>query len=1009
MKKSDHRPTYDLLVQTPAMIAITRGREIVFEFANPLYLKAVGKTETIIGKPLLEVMPELKGQSILKILRDVYKTGKPYTGNEVLVHLDVKNTGSAQERYFNFIYQPLKDGLGKVYGIMTHAVDVTEQVMARKNIEISEAKYKNLFDSIGQGFCVIEMIFNKQNKPVDYRYIETNKLFEQQTGLRNVIGKNIIELVPNIESHWLEKYGKVALTGKPLRFTDGSEAMGRWYDVDASRVGAPENHRVAILFTDTTASKQAEIQQRLASQQILDVLESMGDAFFMLDTEWRITRVNRVQEKMSQAKRKDTLGKIFWEVFPATAEPTSKYWTVYHKVMKNRRPSHFMEHYAPLDLWTEVDVYPTVGSGISVFFRDVTLRKKAEHTLQDREERFRTLIEQSTDAIQLVSPEGKILYSSESLKNVVGYTPEELQEEGVAPFLHPDDTEYFNQNLGELVKNPGGQVQMQYRVKHKDGSWAWLETTGVNHLETPNIHALVGTFRNITERKKTEDATEYQKSLLEAQLEVSPLGIIIVSETGSIVSHNKRFAEMWRFPKHILDSDLDAMALKAAQQQLKDPKQFIERVLYLYKSREASNELLYFTDGRIFDRYGSPIFGDDGKYYGYVWYFLDITEQKHAEEAVKASEERLRFMADSMPQKVFTATPNGEVDYYNPQWVEYTGLTYKQIMGWGWVQFVHPDDVDENVRAWKYSLKTGEPFEMEHRFRGKDGTYHWHFSRAHAMRNEQGKIIKWIGSNTDIESTKRTQTRTKQLEELAATLKQQKDQLVELNEAKDLFISLASHQLRTPATIVKQYIGMVLDEYVGKVTDAQRKMLEKADQSNERQITIINDLLKVAQMDAGKVRLSKQSISMGAMMQQVRNDLDSKFRERNQNVTLIIPKNEVSAHVDEARMRMVLDNLIDNASKYTPHGKNIELGVSRGRKTIKVWVRDEGVGIATEDIDKLFRKFSRIDNPLSIVVGGTGLGLYWAKKIIDLHGGSLLVASIPGVGTTFTISIDRED
>jgi len=193
------------------MIGIVRGREFIFEFANPLYLKAVGKTKAIIGKPLLEAMPELKGQPVLKILREVYKTGKSYTGNEVLVNLDIKNTGIAEEVYFNFVYQPLRNESGKVDGIMTHAVDVTEQVTSRKKVETSELKYKNLFDSISQGFCVIEMIFNKQNKPVDYRFIETNKLFEKQTGLRKVIGKTIIELVPNIESHWLEKYGKVAL------------------------------------------------------------------------------------------------------------------------------------------------------------------------------------------------------------------------------------------------------------------------------------------------------------------------------------------------------------------------------------------------------------------------------------------------------------------------------------------------------------------------------------------------------------------------------------------------------------------------------------------------------------------------------------------------------------------------------------------------------------------------------------------------------------------------------
>ncbi|MDQ3064903.1 MAG: PAS domain S-box protein [bacterium] len=1009
MTKPDHPLTHDLFVQTPAMIAIVRGSDFVFEFANPLYLKVVGKTEAIIGKPLLEAMPELKGQPVLKILRDVYKTGKPHTGKEVPINLDVKGTGRAEERYFNFVYQPLKNEMNKVDGIMTHAVDVTDQVTSRKNVEISEAKYKSLFDSIGQGFCVIELLFNKNNKPVNYRFLETNKLFEKQSGLKRAVGKTVLELVPNIEPHWFEKYGKVLKTGRRMSFTDDSKAMGRWFDIDAWRVGELGSNQVAVLFTDITARRQVELNEKLASKQALDVLESMGDAFFMLDKEWRITRVNRVQEKVSQTKRADTIGKIFWEVFPTTAEPGSKYWTEYHKVMKTRKPSHFLEHYAPLDMWTEVDVYPTADSGISVFFRDVTLRKKAENSLHESEERFRTLIEQSTDAIQLVNPEGKILYSSESLKNVLGYTPEELKEEGVAPYLYPDDVEYFNQKLVELVNIPGGQVQLQYRVKHKDGSWAWLETTGVNHLETPNIHALVGTFRNITERKKSEEATEYQNSLLKAQMEVSPLGIIIVSETGAIVSHNKRFARMWRFPKKVLDSDLDEMALKAAQKQLKDPKQFIERVTYLYTAREASNELLYFKDGRIFDRYGSPIFGEDGKYYGYVWYFLDITEQKQAEEAVKANEEHLRFMAESMPQKVFTATSEGEVDYFNPQWMEYTGLTFEQIRDWGWLQFIHPDDVDENIRTWKHSIRTGEPFELEHRFRAKDGSYHWHFSRAHAMHNKQGKIIKWVGSNTDIESVKRTQNYTRQLEDLTATLKQQKVKLIKLNEAKDDFILLASHQLRTPATGVKQYLGMVLENFTGEVPAEQRQMLEQANVSNERQITIINDLLKVAQLDAGRVVLSKKPISIGAMIEQAMSDHESQFRDRNQKVILKLPKDEVNATVDQARMRMVLDNLIDNASKYTPHGKKIELGALQGRKTIKVWVSDEGVGIAPEDIDKLFHKFSRLDNPLSVQVGGTGLGLYWAKKIIDLHGGSLLVASVLDVGTTFTIKMDRDN
>ena len=128
----------------------------------------------------------------------------------------------------------------------------------------------------------------------------------------------------------------------------------------------------------------------------------------------------------------------------------------------------------------------------------------------------------------------------------------------------------------------------------------------------------------------------------------------------------------------------------------------------------------------------------------------DITERKAAEEAVRAAGERFRFLAESMPQKIFTATARGEVDYYNQQWFEFTGLTFEEIRNWGWTRFIHPDDLEENVRLWKRAIETGDYIEIEHRFRRHDGQYRWHVSRAHAMRDAEGKITMWIGSNTDI-------------------------------------------------------------------------------------------------------------------------------------------------------------------------------------------------------------------------------------------------------------------
>ncbi|QJX01190.1 hybrid sensor histidine kinase/response regulator [Frigoriglobus tundricola] len=135
----------------------------------------------------------------------------------------------------------------------------------------------------------------------------------------------------------------------------------------------------------------------------------------------------------------------------------------------------------------------------------------------------------------------------------------------------------------------------------------------------------------------------------------------------------------------------------------------------------------------------------------------DDTDRKRAEAAVRSSERRQRFILESIPQKLATARPNGDVDYFNPQWAEFTGLTFDQIRDWGWKQVIHPDDLAEHVRAWRHSITTGERFEFESRFRRADGEYRWHVSRAVPMRDEAGGVVMWVGSNTDVHDIKRAE------------------------------------------------------------------------------------------------------------------------------------------------------------------------------------------------------------------------------------------------------------
>ena len=251
----------------------------------------------------------------------------------------------------------------------------------------------------------------------------------------------------------------------------------------------------------------------------------------------------------------------------------------------------------------------------------------------------------------------------------------------------------------------------------------------------------------------------------------------------------------------------------------------------------------------------------------------------------------------------------------------------------------------------------------------------------------------------------RTQKQRQQLLHRAELLTKQRSRLMALNRAKDEFIALASHQLRTPATSVKQYTGMLLENYSGKLTEDQRNMLSIAYESNERQLQVVDSILRVAQIDAGNITLRKEKVDLALLVKEILHGQTSVFATRHQTVDFTPGNSNFVAAVDKEKIRMVLENILDNASKYSPPGKNLEVKLRKSKNRLAISVKDDGVGIIRKDRPKLFKKFSRIDNPLSVAVGGTGLGLYWAKKIIDLHKGSIIVTSKPKQGSTFTITL----
>jgi PAS domain S-box-containing protein len=379
--------------------------------------------------------------------------------------------------------------------------------------------------------------------------------------------------------------------------------------------------------------------------------------------------------------------------------------------------------------------------------------------------------------------------------------------------------------------------------------------------------------------------------------------------------------------------------------------------------------------------------------------------RKRAEEALIESEERFRFMAETLPLKIFTADAEGRITYFNPQWAEYIGLPVEKLIEERVLKFLHPDDVDENMRGWRQALVDGKPLQNEQRLLRHDGQYRRHISYARAMRNDAGKIIGWFGSMTDIEDVIQAEVQKEKLELMAEGLKQQRAQLLAINNTKDEFIALSSHQLRTPATAVKQYISLVLSEYFGPLSAEQTQNLQTAYDSNERQLNIINDLLKTAQIDSRQYMLNKEDAVIADILSESMADLKSALQIKDQKILFNGKQNRTKIKVDSRELKLAFVNLLENAIKYSYPGGTITVQLQKNTKSLQIEISDQGVGIASKDTKRIFDKFTRVSNELSDTVNGSGLGLYWVKKIIKLHQGAISVRSAMGKGSTFIVKL----
>jgi len=382
----------------------------------------------------------------------------------------------------------------------------------------------------------------------------------------------------------------------------------------------------------------------------------------------------------------------------------------------------------------------------------------------------------------------------------------------------------------------------------------------------------------------------------------------------------------------------------------------------------------------------------------------DITERRQAEDGLRESAERLRFMAESMPQKIFTANPNGEVVYLNQQWMDFTGLSLEQIRDWGWTQFIHLDDLQENLRLWKHSVATGEPFLFEHRFRRADGVYRWHLSRAHAMRGADNNVIMWIGSNTDIEDQKAAEQR---LEEAVRKRTLELEESHERLRLADRMISLGTLAAGLGHDMGNLLLPMCMRmDSMEAATDLPERLRKDVTSIRESAgyLQKLTNGLRLLAATPGKAGRGDQYTELTRWCA----DAATLFRTvLPANVEFKCSVGDVPVAVGLARVQLTqaVFNLVQNAGdalREQAKGR-VEVWVRPGpdTATIQIGVTDNGPGMTPEVQRRCLEPFfSTKTRDLS-----TGLGLALVRGIVENAGGQIAIDPVMGGGTTFTLTL----
>lgn len=617
-------------------------------------------------------------------------------------------------------------------------------------------------------------------------------------------------------------------------------------------------------------------------------------------------------------------------------------------------------------------------------------------TLKASEQRLHSLLQFSREGITITNQAGEVLYESPMTASILGLSEKSIRGANAFSKIHADDLPRINQLMSELLAEPGKLLKTEARLHHPDGQWHWIAIAAMNLLNDSDIRGIIMNVRDVTEEKLYERKIRASEEKYRTLFTLAPDVVYSIDQQGRFDSLSPSFEIITDYKT---DEWIGRPFLEIVHPD--DRKKAIE----IFQSRLAGESSSY--ELRILGKNGRiiPIESrsrprtEGGEVVGSIGIARDITERKRAEENLRArtvelmvekthvEEERAKIVTiiSAIGDAVFAVDENSRIILMNAAAEKLTGFSFAEANGKLYTDIFHFTTEDNPKGTYpdfiREVIQTGSEKNLAVRslLVRRDGTQIPITDVAAPFRDEKGKILGAVVAFHD--NTKER----------------------ELERAKDEFISVASHQLRTPLGSMRWTLEMLMNN--GEMTPEVKQALEQMYDNNKRMITLVNDLLNVSRIDQGRIPEKSQFIRPHEVVVATISQMQELAKKYGIEVKLAASNESVEVWFDRDRFQEIVENLISNSVKYNkPEGK-VEITLEQKGDRFHLTVADTGIGIPEKEQNRVFQKFFRAANALQSDTEGSGLGLYVVKSYVEKWGGTIWFESKEGVGTQFHIDL----